>query len=106
MRPSRGAFLRPFGAAIFIQDFLNGEGPKHGAPRIDPEVGAPQTDIHRFYKKALFRSYAEDLVALAEEERIRKGLPPLTVEEAEERTEYYLERLPQRLTRMRYSSFT
>lgn len=77
-----------------------------GSPRIDPDVGAPQVDIHRYYKETLFRAYAEDMVAVEEEERLRKGLPPLTAEEAEQRVAYYLERIPQRLTRMRYPSFT
>ncbi len=105
LRPSRGGFLRPFGCGWFIREFLLGSGPK-GSPRIGPETGATQTDIHRYYKQALFRAYAEDMVALAEEERISKGLPPLTIEEADERTKYYLERIPQRLTSMRYPSFT
>lgn len=77
-----------------------------GSPIIDPDVGAPMVDIHAEYKEALFHAYAEDLVAVEEEDRMKKGLPSLTVEEAEERTRYYMERIPQRLTRMRYSSFT
>ena len=97
--------MRPFGCAWFIREFLLGNGPM-GSPRIDPDVGAPQVDIHRYYKETLFRIYGEDAVAKEEEERLRKGLPPLTVEEAEERTRYYLERIPYKLTRMRYSSFT
>lgn len=76
------------------------------SPVIDPDVGAPQRDIHHYYKEALFRTYAEDMVAGEEEERMRKGLPPLSVDEAEERVSYYLERLPHRLIRMRYASFS
>jgi DNA-binding PadR family transcriptional regulator len=105
LRPTRGGFLRPFGCGWFIREFLLGKGP-YGSPRIEPEVGAPQTDIFHYYKEALFRAYAEDAVALDEEERIGKGLPPLSVEEAEERTRYYLERMPQKLSSMRYASFT
>jgi len=105
LRPARGDFLRPFGCAWFIREFLLGKGPM-GSPRIDPDVGASQTDIHRYYKEALHGAYAEDMVALEEEERIRKGLPPLTVEEAEERRGHYLERIPYKLTKMRYPSFT
>jgi hypothetical protein len=105
LRPPKGGFLRPFGCAWFVREFLLGHGPT-GSPRIDPEAGATQTDIHRYYKQALFRAYAEDAVAKEEEERIRKSLPPLSVQEAEERTRYYLDRIPQRLTRMRYPSFT
>jgi len=97
--------LRPFGCAWFIREFLAGNGPM-GSPGIDPDVGAPQTDIHRAYKEALHRAWAEDMVAREEEDRIRRGLPPFTIEEAEERTSYYLERIPYKLTRMRYASFT
>jgi len=105
LRPARGGFLRPFGCGWFIREFLFGNGPM-GSPGIDPDIGAPQTDIHHYYKQALFRAYAEDMVAVEEEGRIRRGLRPLTVDEAEERTSYYLERIPQRLTRMRYPSFS
>jgi hypothetical protein len=105
LRPARGGFLRPFGCAWFIREFLLGNGPM-GSPRIDPDEGAPQVDIHRYYKETLFRIYGEDAVAMEEEERMKKGLPPFTVEEAEQRVLYYLERIPQRLTRMRYPSFT
>jgi len=105
LRPAKGGFLRPVGTAWFIREFLLGNGPM-GSPKIDPNVGAPQTDIHRFYKEALFRAYAEDMVAWEEGERVRKKLAPLTIEEAEERTRYYLERIPYKLTKMRYASFT
>jgi len=104
LKPARGGFLRPFGCAWLIVEFLKGNGPE-GSPKIDPDIGGPQSDIHRFYREAMFRAYAEDIVALEEEERIKKGLPPLTAEEAEQRVSYYLERIPQRLTRMRYPSF-
>lgn len=105
LRPTRGGFLRPFGCAWFIWQFLLGHGP-NGSARINPDLGAPQTDVHRYYKEALHRAYAEDMVAWVEEERVRKKLPPLTIEEAEERTRYYLERIPYKLTKMRYASFT
>jgi len=105
LRPKRGGFLRPFGLGWFIREILLGHRP-NGSPKIDPNAGATQTDMHRYYKEALFRAYAEDMVALDEEERMRKGLPPLTIEEAEQRVRYYFERIPQRLTRMRYPSFT
>jgi len=103
--PRRGGFLRPFGAAIFIRDFMAGEGPKYGAPRIDPAVGAPQSDIHAAYKKARHTAIAEDAAAWEAEEAIRLG-KPMTEEEKETRSRYYLERIPSKLTRMRYSSFT
>jgi len=105
LRPPRGGFLRPFGCAWFIREFLLGNGPM-GSPRIDPDIGAPQVDIHRAYKEALHRAWAEDMVAREEQERVRRGMPPFTIGEAEERTAYYLERIPYKLTRMRYASFT
>jgi len=105
LKPDRGGFFRAFGCAWFVVEFLKGNSPV-GSPVIDPDAGAPQTDIHRYYKEALFRAYAEEMVAVEEEERMKKGLPPLTVEEAEERTQYYLERIPYKLNRMRYASFT
>ncbi len=104
LRPSRGGYLRPFGCAWFIVEFLKGNGPE-GSPKIDPDIGAPMVDIHYQYKTALHRTYAEDAVALDEEERKRKGLPPFTVEEAQERLQRYLSRIPYKLTKMRYSSF-
>jgi len=104
LRPSRGGFLRPFGAAWFIREFLAGHGP-YGSPRIDREEGAPQTDIHAAYKEALHRAFAEDMVAMEVERRARRELPPLTAEEEDRLTAYYLERIPSKLTRMRYHSF-
>jgi len=61
-------------------------------------------DIRYQYKSALRRIYAEDAVAMDEEQRKRKGLP-FTVEEAQERLQRYLSRIPYKLTKMRYSSF-
>ena len=105
LRPVRGGFLRPFGCGWFVREFLQGNGPM-GSPRIDPDTGATQTDIHRYYKEAIHRAYAEDMVAREEGERFRKRLPPLTIDEAEERTQYFLECIPYKLTKMRYASFT
>ena len=80
LRPNRGGFLRPFGCGWFIREYLLGNGPE-GAPTIDPDVGAPQADIFRYYKQALFRKYAEDWAfddALAEvkarEKKFRRKL--------------------------------
>jgi hypothetical protein len=104
IRPSRGGFLRPFGCGWFIREFLAGNGPM-GTPRIDPDKGACQVDIHDSYKLALHTAFAEDMVAREEEERARRGEPPLTVEEADRLRSYYLDRIPLKLTRARYHSF-
>ena len=42
LKPRRGGFLRAFGCAEFVRGFLMGHGP-YGSPKIDPEVGGPQS---------------------------------------------------------------
>jgi len=105
VRPERGGFLRPFGTAWFIVEFLKGNGPED-SKKIDPEVGAPMTDIHFEYKSALHRAHAKDAAEREEAWRIKRGQPAFTEEEYRERLYYYLERIPYKLTKMRYSSFT
>ena len=105
LKPTNGGFVRPFGAAWFIMEFLKGNGPQD-SKRIDPQAGAPMTDIHFEYKSALHRAHARDSVERAEERRIIKGQPAYTEEEYNERLEYYLSRIPYKLLKMRYSSFT
>jgi len=92
LKPERGHFVRPFHTGIFIRDYLSGKAP-FGSPSINPERGAAIEDVRYAYKTALFREYAEDMVARAME----KGIE-LSVEEA-------LSRIPQRLTKMRSHSF-
>ena len=103
IRPFRGAYIHSFGASWFIMEFLKGHSP-HGSLRIDPAKGATQADVHSAYKLALHISIAEDQAARDAEEGIKKG-QPLTPEEVEARSNYYLSRIPARLTRMRYHSF-
>lgn len=105
LRPTNGGFLRPFGTAWFITEFLKGNGPEDST-RIDPDVGAPMTDIHFEYKSALHRAHARDLVEREEEKRISRGLPAFSEEEYNQGLEYYLSRIPYKLLKMRYSSFT
>jgi len=105
IRPATGGFLRPFGTGWFILEFLKGNAPED-SKRIDPEVGAPMTDIHFEYKSALHRAHARDAVEREEERHIRKGKHAYTEEEYAERLEYYLSRIPYKLLKMRYSSFT
>jgi hypothetical protein len=105
LRPTTGGFLRPFGTAWFIIEFLKGNGPED-SKRIDPEIGAPMTDIHYEYKSALHRAHARDTVEREEERRIRRGQLAFTEEEYTERFKYYLKRIPYKLLKMRYSSFT
>ena len=105
IRPRYGGFLRPFGCAWFIIEFLKGNGPE-GSRRIAPEVGAPMTDIHFEYKSALHRAHARDAVEREEARRIKRGLPAFTEEEYRRLLEYYLIRIPYKELKMRYSSFT
>ncbi len=105
LMPNRGGFLRPFPTAWFIIESLKGNEPE-GSKRIDPDVGAPMTDLHFEYKSALHRAHARDVVEREEERRIRRGQPAFSEEEYKERLEYYLSRIPYKLLKMRYSSFT
>jgi len=105
VRPRQGGFLRPFGCGRFIREFLLGRGPE-GSPVIDPDRGSTMTDIHHFYKEALARAFARDAVERLEERQIKEGKPALTEEEYRGYLEYFLERIPLKLTRMRYASFT
>jgi len=105
LKPIMGGFIRPFGTAWFIIEFLKGNGPED-SKHIDPEIGAPMTDIHFKYKSALHRAHARDTVEREEERRIRKGNRAFTEEEYNERLQHYLSRIPYKLLKMRYSSFT
>jgi hypothetical protein len=105
LRPTSGGFIRPFGCAWFIIEFLKGNGPED-SKHIDHKIGAPMTDIHFEYKSALHRAHARDSVEREEEKRIRRGLPAFSEEEYADRVQYYLSRIPYKLLKMRYSSFT
>jgi len=105
LKPVYGGSIRPFGCAEFIIKFLNGDGPE-SSKHIDPKIGAPMTDIHFEYKSALHRAHARDSVEREEEKRIKKGGHAFMDEEYAERLEYYLSRIPYKLLKMRYSSFT
>ena len=105
LKPKNGGFLRPFGTAWFIIEFLKGNGPE-GSKEIDPDIGAPMTDVHFEYKSALYRAHARDAVELEEEKRIRRDKPAYTEEEYLERFRYFLDRIPYKLHKMRYASFT
>lgn len=82
-----------------------GHGPE-GSPSIDPEVGACQEDIFYHYKMALHRAYAEDAVAYENEERIRQSKPIYTDEEYQERIDYHMSKMPYKLVKCRYHSFS
>ena len=104
VRPQRGGFLRPFGCGWFIQEFLAGRGPE-GSPEIDAERGAPQADIFFHYKTALHRAFALDTAVREEEARAEAENRPIDAEKIEERQQFYLARIPYKLTKCRYHSF-
>lgn len=107
IKPPRGGFLRPFGCGTFIRDYLMGDGPTYWEmiPTVDPDVGGPQAEIFYWYKRALLYAFAENQVAREEEERVARGIPAYTIEEADERVRWYMARIPIKLTRARYHSF-
>ena len=105
LRPIIGGFLRFFGCAWFIIEFLKGNGPA-GSKKIDPDIGAPMTDIFSEYKEALHRARARDGVEREEEKGIKRGRPAYTEEEYEGRYRYFLECIPHKLYKMKYASFT
>ncbi len=105
IKPEVGGFLRPFGCAWFVIEFLKGKGPEDSR-KIDPVKGAPMVDILAEYKSALIRAFARDAVEREEERRIKKGQTAFTEEEYAERLDYYYRRIPYKFTRMRYASFT
>ena len=104
LKPVRGGFLRPFGCGWFIREFLLGHGP-NGSPRIDPVVGAPQSDIFYFYKTALLKANALDRAARQEEKQARQEKRAIDPERIERLTERHLARTPYKTTSCRYHSF-
>ena len=64
------------------------------------------TDIHFEYKNALHRAHARNAVEREEEKGIKRGMPAYTDEEYRERLQYFLDRIPYKLFKMRYPSFT
>lgn len=104
LKPKRGGFLRVFGAALFIREFLLGHGP-YGSPMIDPEIGAPQSDIFYQYKMALMRATALDRAVRTEEKRARREKRPISPDNIDKLVERYLARMPYKAQGCRYHSF-
>ena len=104
LRPVRGGFLRPFGCAQFVREFLLGRGP-YGSPKIDPDVGAPQSEICHQYKTALIKARALDRATRREEKTAKREQRPIDPENIEILTEKYLLRIPFKSTSCRFHSF-
>ena len=105
LMPVRGGFIKPFGCGWFIREFLLGHGPE-GFLKIDPKKGACQADIFYFYKIALHKAYAQDAVDYENEQRINQGKPVYSEEEYRERVDYLMSRMPYKLVKCRYHSFS
>jgi hypothetical protein len=104
LRPVRGGFLRPFGCAWFIRQFLMGNGP-HGSPAIDPGVGACQADIFYHYKIALMKATAVDRATRAEEKMAKRQKRRIDPENIEKLTQRYLGVMPYKARGCRFHSF-
>ena len=104
LKPKRGGFLRPFGCARFIRELLMGKGP-YGSPKIDPKVGAPQSDIFHHYKMALMRATALDRATRAEEKKAKKEKRIINPDNIERLTDHYFNRMAYKAQGCRYHSF-
>jgi len=104
LKPKRGGFLRPFGCGWFVREFLMGNGP-HGSPRIDPKVGAPQSDVFYHYKFSLMRATALDRAVRTEEKQARWEKRPISPDNIDKLAERYLARLSYKMSSCRYHSF-
>jgi len=102
-RPTRGGFLRPFGCGWFIREFLLGNGPE-GSRVIDPQQGAPQSDINFEYKEALARATARERAERIISRMVLGG-KDVTEEQAEDISEREMKRISRKFTHMRYHSF-
>jgi len=107
LRPLMGGFFRPFGCGWFIREFLLGNAPE-GTPKIDPDEGAVTADIFYHYKVAIHRAYAEDATAWEQEQRIKRlgKEGAYTPEEYAERVDWHFRRIPYKLVKARYHSFS
>ena len=104
LKPARGGFLRPFGCGWFIREFLLGRGP-NDSPAINPEVGAPQSDVFFYYKTALMRATAVDQATRVEEKRARREKRSIDPTNIEKLAEQYLSRMPYKSRGCRFHSF-
>jgi hypothetical protein len=103
LRPVRGGFLRPFGCGWFIREYLLGNGPE-GSIKIDPNRGAPQTDICFWYKESLAKATARDRAERIISDMVVKGID-VTEQRAETIYQRELKKVSRKFTHMRYHSF-
>ena len=104
LKPRRGGFIRPFGCGWFIREFLLGNSP-YGSSAIDPNEGAPQSDIFYYYKVALINATALDRATRQEEkqaQREKRSIDPNNIDILAKR---YLSKMPYKASGCRYHSF-
>jgi hypothetical protein len=106
LRPQRGGFLRPFGCGMFIRAFLLGKGTEYGSATIAQDKGACCADVFYHYKLAMHKAYAEDATAWENDMRARAAKPLYSPEEYAERVDWHLRRIPYKLVKCRYHSFS
>jgi len=104
LRPKRGGFLRPFGCAWFVREFLMGKG-SYGSPKIDPDTGAPQADIFHHYKMSLMRTTALDRATRAEEKMAKHQKRRISPENIESLAKRLVARMPYKAQGCRSHSF-
>ena len=104
LRPRRGAFLRPFHTGHFIKDFLMGSAP-FGSPSINPQTGAPQSDIFHYYKMARLEFTVMDRAARQEERQAKRQRRPISPDNIERIAERMRKRIPWKSSGARYHSF-
>jgi len=103
LRPSKGGYLRPFGAGWFIREYLLGRGPG-GSAKINPDIGSTQTDINYEYKEALARATANERAEKIISQMVLDG-KDVTEEDANGIYQQELKRVSRKFTHMRYHSF-
>ena len=81
-----------------------GNGP-YGSPAIDPDVGAPQSDIFHHYKLALMEATAVDRATRVEEKRARREKRSINPDHIKTLAERYLGRMPYKAQGCRFHSF-
>jgi hypothetical protein len=104
LKPARGGFLKPFRCGEFIRDFLMGAGP-YDSPKINPRIGAPQSEIFKQYKLALMREISLDRATELEEKIAQKKGRAISPDEIEELAIKYLARTSYRTIACRFHSF-
>ena len=104
LRPSRGGFLRPFGCGWFIREFLMGNAP-FGSPSIDPQTGAPQSDVFHYYKIARLEFTATERATMQEEQLAKRQKRAISPDNIERIAEKKVKRIPWKSSGCRYHSF-